>query len=203
MAEYLERKAAVMRLMQDGCSAKNVQSIMELPAVDVEKISDGYHTFADLYEQRLILSAALANNNPNAWKSKRHEDGSVPFGGGWFIMGFDTDEGGYTYHYELKDWDLFQCKELDKGKPWDGHTSKDVRRLLSIPAAVSVPQWISVKDRLPKYENPVLAGNAELCFVNTAWYHVATRRWELPSGFFCEVTHWMPLPKPPKGENDG
>lgn len=68
--------------------------------------------------------------------------------------------------------------------------------------AVSVPQWISVKDRLPKYENPVLAGNAELCFVNTAWYHVATRRWELPSGFFCEVTHWMPLPEPPKGEND-
>lgn len=54
-------------------------------------------------------------------------------------MGFDTDEGCYTYHYELKDWDLFQCKELDKGKPWDGHTSKDVRRLLSIPAADVAP----------------------------------------------------------------
>lgn len=27
MAEYLERKAAVMRLIQDGCSAKNVQSM--------------------------------------------------------------------------------------------------------------------------------------------------------------------------------
>lgn len=98
------------------------EALRAIPAVDVEKISDGYHTFADLYEQRLILSAALAKNNPHAWKSKRHEDGSVPFGGGWFIMGFDTDEGCYTYHYELKDWDLFQCKELDKGKPWDGHT---------------------------------------------------------------------------------
>lgn len=108
-------------------------------AADVEKMSDGYHTFADLYEQRLILSAALAKNNPHAWKSKRHEDGSVPFGGGWFIMGFDTDEGCYTYHYELKDWDLFQCEELDKGRPWDGHTSKDVRRLLSIPAADVAP----------------------------------------------------------------
>ena len=54
-------------------------------------------------------------------------------------MGFDTGEGCYTYHYELKDWDLFQCKELDKGKPWDGHTSKDVRRLLSIPAADVCP----------------------------------------------------------------
>lgn len=114
-------------------------AVEEMPTVDVEKISDGYHTFADLYEQRLILSAALAKNNPHAWKSKRHEDGSVPFGGGWFIMGFDTDEGCYTYHYELKDWDLFQCKELGKGKPWDGHTSKDVRRLLSIPAADVAP----------------------------------------------------------------
>ena len=120
--------------LHDGCEY-DTKLIDEIPATDVEKMSDGYHTFADLYEQRLILSAALAKNNPHAWKSKRHEDGSVPFGGGWFIMGFDTDEGCYTYHYELKDWDLFQCKELDKGKPWDGHTSKDVRRLLSIPAA--------------------------------------------------------------------
>ena len=151
MDEYLERKAAVMRLMRDGCTAKNVQSIMSIPAVDVEKISDGYHTFADLYEQRLILSAALAKNNPHAWKSKRHEDGSVPFGGGWFIMGFDTDEGCYTYHYELKDWDLFQCKELNKGKPWDGHTSKDVRRLLSLPDADVAPvrhgRWVMSSDR--------------------------------------------------------
>lgn len=152
MTEYVER-AAIMEfpIRKDNCDKEHanehfifgIESVLEyvenLPAVDVEKMSDGYHTFADLYEQRLILSAALAKNNPHAWKSKRHEDGSVPFGGGWFIMGFDTDEGCYTYHYELKDWDLFQCKELDKGKPWDGHTSKDVRRLLSIPAADVAP----------------------------------------------------------------
>lgn len=29
--------------------------------------------------------------------------------------------------------DLFECKEIPCGKPWDGHTSKDVRRLLSLP----------------------------------------------------------------------
>jgi hypothetical protein len=148
MAEYIERKllgqaltiAAVNDMNKNRRTwAKAICVLHNLPAVDVEKMSDGYHTFADLYEQRLILSAALAKNNPHAWKSKRHEDDSVPFGGGWFIMGFDTDEGCYTYHYELKDWDLFQCEELDKGKPWDGHTSKDVRRLLSIPAADVAP----------------------------------------------------------------
>ena len=109
-----------------------LNSIANAPTLSADEISDGYHTFSDLYEQRLILSAALAKTNPKAWKSKLHEDGEVPFGGGWFIMGFDTKEGSYTYHYELKDWDLFQCKELERGKPWDGHTSKDVRRLLSM-----------------------------------------------------------------------
>lgn len=156
MAEYIEREAAIKAIYDSdpfgvhkyfGWRAMDIEEALRaIPAVDVEKMSDGYHTFADLYEQRLILSAALAKNNPHAWKSKRHEDGSVPFGGGWFIMGFDTDEGCYTYHYELKDWDLFQCKELDKGKPWDGHTSKDVRRLLSIPAADVAPvrhgRWV-------------------------------------------------------------
>lgn len=156
MAEYIERETFLKEIEEryclpckeegkdyDGCRCRACWvddmrgDVICAPAADVEKMSDGYHTFADLYEQRLILSAALAKNNPHAWKSKRHEDGSVPFGGGWFIIGFDTDEGCYTYHYELKDWDLFQCKELDKGKPWDGHTSKDVRRLLSIPAAVN------------------------------------------------------------------
>ena len=154
MTEYIERAALMRRIKEIHCAEcdsyhglrcracwvyDTLDYIDSEPAADVEKISDGYHTFADLYEQRLILSAALAKNNPHAWKSKRHEDGSVPFGGGWFIMGFDTDEGCYTYHYELKDWDLFQCEELDKGKPWDGHTSKDVRRLLSIPAADVAP----------------------------------------------------------------
>ena len=158
MAEYIEREAFLKGIEEryclpckeagkdyGGCKCRACWvgdmrgDVIDAPAADVEKMSDGYHTFADLYEQRLILSAALAKNNPHAWKSKRHEDGSVPFGGGWFIMGFDTDEGCYTYHYELKDWDLFQCKELDKGKPWDGHTSKDVRRLLSIPAADVAP----------------------------------------------------------------
>lgn len=209
MAEYIDREAAIKAIYESdpngirrtlGFNVGQIEEALRaIPAVDVEKISDGYHTFADLYEQRLILSAALVKNNPHAWKSKLHEDGSVPFGGGWFIMGFDTDEGCYTYHYELKDWDLFQCKELDKGKPWDGHTSKDVRRLLSIPAAVSVPQWISVKDRLPEPdENPVIAGCEPFNMVFMSWYDSQTKRWELPSKFACEVTHWMPTSSLPR-----
>ena len=33
--DYIIREAALMKLMQDGCSAKNLQSISDMPAVDV------------------------------------------------------------------------------------------------------------------------------------------------------------------------
>lgn len=120
-------------------SAMTIEMIADAPTIDVSEISDGYHTFADLYEQRLILSAALAKDNPYAWKSKLHSDGTEPFGGGWFVMGWKTENGQYTYHYELKDWDLFYCKEIQKAPEWDGHTSNDVRRLLTLPTIDAVP----------------------------------------------------------------
>lgn len=41
MAEYIERETALMRLMQDGCSEKNVQTIMALPAADVAPVRHG------------------------------------------------------------------------------------------------------------------------------------------------------------------
>ena len=100
---------------------------------DIGQISDGYHTFDSLYYQRCILFAALVKQNKDkAWKSRNHEDGEPCFGGGWFIVGINTPEGQYTYHYENKYWVLFNCKELEKAPKWDGHTDIDVTRLLSL-----------------------------------------------------------------------
>ena len=114
----------------------DIKQILEQAGIDVEKIgevSDGYHTFNSLYRQRLILFAALVNTYPDiSWKTKKHEDGEECFGGEWFLVGINTPEGPYTYHYELKDWDLFKCMELEKAPKWDGHTDKDVERLLSL-----------------------------------------------------------------------
>lgn len=97
-------------------------------------LSDGFHTFNDLYYQRCILFATICNLNKNiAWKSKKHNDGKKCFDSDeWFIVGIDTPEGTYTYHYEIKYWDLFTIQELEKAKEWDGHTEKDVTRLLSL-----------------------------------------------------------------------
>lgn len=98
---------------------------------DIGDFSDGYHTFNDLYTQRAVLFATIVNQNlDKAWKSHKHEDGEPCFGGGWFIVAVDTPKGSYSYHYEDKYWDIFKCVELPVAKHWDGHTDKDVWRLL-------------------------------------------------------------------------
>lgn len=111
--------------------------------IDLGEISDGYHTFNELYHQRAILFATIVNQNSDrAWKSYKHEDGKYCFdkNGEWFIVGIDTPQGSYTYHYEKKYWDVFKCKELECGKHWDGHTEKDVIRLLSLRADGNIEQ---------------------------------------------------------------
>lgn len=113
---------------------KKINAICKVANVDdISDLSDGYHTFRQLYYQRMMLFAAIVKQNRDkAWKSLRHADGELCFGGGWFIVGIDTPEGGYTYHYEDTYFGLFDCVELEKGKTWDGHTEKDVTRLLSL-----------------------------------------------------------------------
>ena len=114
---------------------------------EIDDVSDGFHTFRQLYYQRMMLFAAIVRQNKDkAWKSFRHEDGELCFGGGWFIVGIDTPEGSYTYHYEDSYFGLFDCEELERGKHWDGHTEKDVTRLLSLP---SVQPDTTTHDSIP------------------------------------------------------
>ena len=109
------------------------ERVFEIPEGGMGEVSDGNHTFNSLYHQRAVLFAALVQNfNSLSWKSWWHEDGKECFGGGWFIVGIDTPEGSYTYHYEAKYWDLFKCVELPQAKHWDGHTDLDVTRLLAL-----------------------------------------------------------------------
>lgn len=116
---------------------KRRKAICEVAHVDeIDDVSDGFHTFRQLYYQRMMLFATIVKQNKGrAWKSLRHEDGELCFGGGWFIVGIDTPEGSYTYHYEDSYFSLFDCEELERSKHWDGHTEKEVTRLLSLPSA--------------------------------------------------------------------
>lgn len=75
--------------------------------------------------------------------------------------------------------------------------------------------WISVKDRLPEYDKTVLVVNED------GYMHTAVRikgsiaridEWQIKYGVYFtdndvweedehgKITHWRPLPEPPKGE---
>ena len=135
---------------------------------NIGELSDGYHTFNSLYEQRMYLFATIVNQNKDkAWKSYKHEDGELCFGGDWFIVGVDTPEGSYTYHYENKYWDLFECQELECGKKWDGHTDKDIDRMLSLNQynIITVPKSVKLSEivsRLNEIYEPNIYFNKEL-----------------------------------------
>lgn len=98
---------------------------------DIDNVSDGYHTFKDLYYHRMILFSVICNTyKKKSWKSKLHHDGTMyP---DYFIVGITTPEGNYTYHYNLEFWDYFDVKELEKAPEWDGHKPEDITRLLSL-----------------------------------------------------------------------
>ena len=102
-----------------------------LAVKDTSEISDGSHTFGELYHHRAILSATIFNANRDvAWKSKRHDDGEMIKG--FFIVGIETPEGQFTYHYPLEYWNYFKVKKMNYATVWDGHSSEDVDRLLSL-----------------------------------------------------------------------
>lgn len=98
---------------------------------DRGEISDGYHTFNELYEHRYALFLALmAAHKDKAWLSLRHSDGEIPFDGNWLIAGINFGEGGdVTYHFPMIYYPHLVrtgAKVLDIAPYWDGHTSQDV-----------------------------------------------------------------------------
>ena len=109
--------------MGGGCGASVAHAI---PNSEIGKISDGYHTFNELYQHRCALFACLMKSHPElSWKSKKHSDGSE--WEGWFIAGMRLPTGDVTYHLPADMWDLLGgIDALDLGVVWDGHTSADV-----------------------------------------------------------------------------
>lgn len=102
---------------------------------DMDDVSDGRHTFGELYDHRRALSAALMRAYPNlSWRSTLHHPADKPmFDGGYFIVGMNLPTGQISYHYKLSHWDDFDgVPELPWAPKYDGHTGPEtVRRLLA------------------------------------------------------------------------
>jgi len=111
---------------------------IKITGVDTNLISDGYHTFGELYEHRIELWIALCRtlakleyNRPLIWMSRLHSDGT--FLDGWFVLGVNQWRGGQiTYHLPDTKWDecLKFANEWGQAPEFDGHTSADVLQRL-------------------------------------------------------------------------
>lgn len=92
---------------------------------DVKWVSDGYHTFDELYQHRCLLyiNLCLAHVDKCAWK---------PHYPGWPVLFYESPGGQISYHVEEKWLPLFEHKiRRDDNYAWDGHTSVHVlERLL-------------------------------------------------------------------------
>lgn len=101
---------------------------------DTGQISDGYHTFDELYEYRMLYNAHAVKgwlfSGYDVVKSWRHADGEECFGGGWFIVTAQLPTGQVSNHYEAKHWDLFHCPAVDLPPEWDVHTPQQAAQRL-------------------------------------------------------------------------
>lgn len=104
---------------------------MENIGMITDDISDGSHTFRELYNHRMILFAIVCESYKGfSWKSLKHSDGTMF--ADYFIVGLDTPKGQFTYHYNTEYWDYFDVEYVEYAPEWDGHNSDDITRLFSL-----------------------------------------------------------------------
>ncbi len=69
-----------------------------------------------------------------------------------------------------------------------------------------MPDWISVKDRLPEPREMVLATSGKFAgeaYIDEAGHWLRNYGSAWMTVFGRPVTHWCPLPEPPGGEVEG
>jgi hypothetical protein len=146
------------------CAAvlSRARAALAQPEPNSSSLSDGYHTFAELYEHRHALCLALMRAMPQHWWfSWRHADGERCFGGDdWFIAGAKLPSGSsVTYHLPADLYSIAQATgatELKKGRRWDGHTPIDVVSRLREWAALAQPEPQGATD--DRYQALIYAG---------------------------------------------
>ena len=92
---------------------------------------------------------------------------------------------------------------IESARYWGSNTSEEIAENL-IGHGVTVQEWISVNDRLPD------AGGYVVCIAKRNPFsrfmpmvaRIEKNGWVNPitGQYISEVTHWQPIPQPPKGE---
>lgn len=103
----------------------DLQAYKNEEGIDLNKISDGYHTFGELYEHRITLFIALCR----AIEGQENDAWKMPPVDGWFLMGIGKEKGKQiTYHLPDSKWNETQfCQVIMPSEyEFDGHTGSDV-----------------------------------------------------------------------------
>jgi hypothetical protein len=108
------------------------------PDFNANDVSDGYHTFGELYEHRCLLYISMCAfvNYINKdeigyiYKTRRNKEGIT--WKGWFLLTLNTSFGQISYHIPDKYWNMCNFKEKEFNESYDGHTSQDVIDRLKI-----------------------------------------------------------------------
>ena len=92
---------------------------------------------------------------------------------------------------------------IESARYWGSNTSEEIADNL-LENGVTVQDWISVKDMLPE------AGGYVVCIAKRNPFsrfmpmvaRIEKNGWVNPitEQYISEVTNWMPIPQPPKGE---
>ena len=142
--EGMDSAAEIERLNKSitDLSSKVVREYIKIPETGIGWLSDGYHTFNELYHHRAVLFSVICNTFPEkAWKSKKHHEGDMFEG--MFIVGIETPNGQATYHYDIEPyWDMFKVKELDTAPWWDGHSANDAIARIGTLTNDNRSEWV-------------------------------------------------------------
>ena len=92
---------------------------------------------------------------------------------------------------------------IESARYWGSNTSEEIADYL-IANGVTVQEWVSVEDMLPE------AGGYVVCIAKRNPFsrfmpmvaRIEKNGWVNPitGQYISEVTHWMTIPQPPKGE---
>ena len=101
-----------------------IANMKDAKILDTKKVSDKWHTFGELYIQRLYLFSIICSQNKDiAWKSRRHfDEENDPMFNGDFVVGLNTPDGPASYHFKIDFWDLFDVQEIPNAPKYDGYT---------------------------------------------------------------------------------
>ena len=108
------------------------------------------------------------------------------------------DLAAWATHFHFNDeTSLLLCKAAD--------AIEDLDNRLNLHRQGKIGHWIPVTERLPEEEEVVLVwGGASVYTAKRHNKYGGLMWWKLNSKqHYCNPTHWMPLPEPPKADKDG